>query len=363
MADLLGVSLERVESWLDLHTLPSMIGPEGRQIRRVDLQRFAEPLIEPDVFDQALGDDPTEATQIIGMQAATAGLSQLFAARRFDRESRVRPLFHYTSAATALDYVLVERRLRLNPPSGMNDPFESDPYWVSFSGEWDGDPDELLRLSADASGELRDRCRMACLTRSGPNSWASLVGYGNGYMRARMWAQYADGHSGVCLALDHDALRMAARRAERSDVRLFQGPVRYRTEEDREILIQLPLTSVQENLAEFVEGMFPSVVAGLYFSKAWDWSSESEYRFLLYGDVDEYEYIDIRAALTGVFCGPRFPIARFADLRARCPELWEAGRIFRMVWRNGLATPMPVQQADDDLASWQIPPAPVDPPS
>ena len=27
--------------------------------------------------------------------------------------------------------------------------------------------------------------------------------------------------------------------------------------------------------------------------KAWDWSTESEYRFLVHGEVDDFEYIDI----------------------------------------------------------------------
>jgi hypothetical protein len=118
----------------------------------------------------------------------------------------------------------------------------------------------------------------------------ALIGYGNGYMRARMWAQYADGHAGVCPAFDQAKLVEAAKRNERPGVRLYKGPVHYRSEEDREILIQLPLAEVATDLHGLVDGLFPSVVAGLYVSKAWDWSTESEYRFLLRGAVADFEY-------------------------------------------------------------------------
>jgi hypothetical protein len=361
VAGLLGAPLAQVESWLDLRSLPSIALPEGRRIRRVDLEPFAVPLVEPEALDALVREDPSEPTQLLAMKATAAGLSHLFAAHRFDQESRARPLFHYTSAETALDYILVGRQLRLSPPSGMNDPFESDPHWVTLSGDWDGAPDELLKLASSASDELRRSCRLACLTRSGPNSWASLIGYGNGYMRARMWAQYADGHAGVCLAFDQAKLVEAAKRNERPGVRLYKGPMQYRSEEDREILIQLPLAQVATDLHGLVDGLFPSVVAGLYFSKAWDWSTESEYRFLLRGAVAEFEYIDIGSSLTGVFCGPRFPDARLADLRARCPELWEAGRVFRIAWRNGHPIPMRLQGDAPAPAGWQLPDPPDDP--
>lgn len=88
---------------------------------------------------------------------------------------------------------------------------------------------------------------------------------------------------------------------------------------------------------------------------------ESEYRLLLRGAVADFEYLDISSSLTGVFCGPRFPDARLADLRARCPELWEAGRVFRIAWRNGFPIPMRLQGDIAEPAGWQLPEAPVDP--
>jgi hypothetical protein len=104
------------------------------------------------------------------------------------------------------------------------------------------------------------------------------------------------------------------------------------------------------------------VVGRLYFMKAWDWSTESEYRFLVHGEVDDYEYVDISRSLTGILCGSRFPDARLSDLAARCPQLMDAGRIFRLQWRNGFPLPMPVNTAGAGRSSaWEVPPPPHEP--
>jgi hypothetical protein len=223
------------------------------------------------------------------------------------------------------------------------------------------EPQELQALWARASGALRDRCRVACLTLSDADPSGGLVGFGDGYKRSRMWAQYADRHAGVCLAFDQAKLIQAARESEREGVRLYKAPVRYRSEDEGVRPIQLPLKRVREDIEALIGELFPSFVAGLYFSKAWDWNTETEYRFLVHGNVDEYEHVGIRDALTGVFCGPRFPDERLADLRFRCPDLWEAGRVYKMAWHNGLALAFPLNGPERAVIEWDLPPAPIEP--
>jgi hypothetical protein len=146
-----------------------------------------------------------------------------------------------------------------------------------------------------------------------------------------------------------------------------EAPIHYLAQDERSILIELPAERALQDLPRLVEDVFPGVVAGLYFSNAWDWNTESEYRFLLHGDVAEDEYIDISGALTGVFCGASFPERRLDDLRARCPQLHDDHRIFRMFWRNGFPIAMPANQGPSESGpahpAWDIPPRPVDPQS
>ena len=202
----------------------------------------------------------------------------------------------------------------------MNDPFESEPISVSIIFDDPADADRQFPRAAmfeEASDLLCDRCRLSSFTRSGPYDYGP-VGFGDGFARARMWAQYAQNHSGVCLAFDQRALRDAARKsAAARGLELYEAPITYRTEGGLERPVALPYSRASDDMPGLIADIFPVVVGHLYFSKAWDWSTETEYRFLMHGDVNEHEYIDVRGALTGIFCGPKLPNAHLRDVVSR----------------------------------------------
>jgi hypothetical protein len=52
-----------------------------------------------------------------------------------------------------------------------------------------------------------------------------------------------------------------------------------------------------------------------------DWSSETEYRFLLRGNTEDEEFIDVRGALEAVVVGPLFHPAYRPGLYKLCDEL------------------------------------------
>jgi hypothetical protein len=331
VASFLYISQDVVDLWIGLHTLPSFSTPNGRRIRRVDLLGFLEPLIEPADLDAVCGRGRATVPHEI----------EEMASERFELESRTLPLFHYTKAATALEHILADRQLRLGPPVDTNDPFESEPYSIALTGG----PlpvDTMMGLIELAGRLFRDRCRLTCFTRSGPNSWSSKPEFGNGFMRARMWAQYADNHKGICLAFDQSRLIEAVKACQRPGTRVYKAPVRYRGEEQRELTLQLPSDQLLDRADELATRLFPSVVSGLYFSKAWDWASESEYRLVVEGEVNDFEYLDISEALTGVFCGWRVSDGMVDGVCRLCPELFDVGRVYQLRWQNGFPYAQPV---------------------
>lgn len=272
------------------------------------------------------------------------------------------PLFHYTSATTALDHILLDAQLRLAPPTGLNDPFESGAAYVSFVQD-DPDVEPKLRMEhfERASALVRSRCRIACLADSSPEGWNPLDGYGDGWTRARMWAQYADLHAGICLAFDRSRLLEAAQEmASRRGLTLYCDAIQYRPRAgEPEPLIQLSASRVKDDLAALIEEKFPRFAEQFYFRKAWDWSSETEYRLLVHGDVAAFEYVDIRRAVTGIFIGPGLPTARRDDLLARCPHLADH-RMFTVYWRNGFPPILPlVGPLAQRIRDWEAPPRPV----
>jgi hypothetical protein len=103
------------------------------------------------------------------------------------------------------------------------------------------------------------------------------------------------------------------------------------------------------------------MVADLYFTKAWDWSTETEYRLVVRGRVGDHEYLDITESLTGIFLGPRFPRHRLPDLKARCRPVWDAGRVYQIKWREWMPMALPVGDLEaGDWPGWRVPDPPVD---
>lgn len=150
-------------------------------------------------------------------------------------ESRDKYVFHYTTLDVTLRHILATGQLRFGPYARTNDPRENKDWeftWVKEDGT------SVTDLAGGYAG-LRDRanalgkrlCRLLCVTQdeAGPH-------LGRGYCHPRMWAQYADGHKGVCLVLEKAALRAEIDRTITPLGKLFSGEVLYadRTKGDLE---------------------------------------------------------------------------------------------------------------------------------
>jgi len=117
-------------------------------------------------------------------------------------------LFHYTSRAKALEHILPTGRLRFGRLPRTHDPREFAPVWFGIAG-FVGEDDELttrspFELIEEAQDLLRGSVHVLCFTEDQPSRSGLHRGYGNGPLRARMWAQYSDNHTGVCLCFDGD---------------------------------------------------------------------------------------------------------------------------------------------------------------
>jgi excisionase family DNA binding protein len=370
VADLLNQTDETVRRWLEYGALSGFKGADGEWIvRRVDLIPWARPLLESEALDAL--ERPTDGPGVDAVQDLIAMedfVSSRLAAQDFERRARIQPLFHYTSADTALDAILANGSLRLSPPAGVNDPFESGALWPSYSildeaRREEFDTTAMRALTDEINGLLRDRCRLACLSRSGLWDWGGPIGFGDGYVRARMWAQYGDLHAGVCLAFDQDRLRTSftATFGSRAEITAYAAPVRYRSDREPSRGLQFRWPEITEDVEGSIDFLFPAMVADLYFTKAWDWSTETEYRFLVRGRVGDHEYLDITDSLTGIFLGPRFPQHRLPDLKARCRPVWDAGRVYQIKWREWMPVALPVAGLQvGNWPGWRVPDPPVD---
>lgn len=243
-------------------------------------------------------------------------------------------LFHYTSRETALEHILPTCTLRFGRLPRTNDPREFGPTLFTIGGYGDMEDFNPFELIADADRLLRESVHLLCLTEDQPRH-PTRGRYGDGPERARMWAQYAGNHSGVCLVFDKERLLGAAEEQfpTTPNRSLLHQRVRYlvRGEEPRMRMLHQP--DAGQDLSGIIENMVREHADELFFTKDWDWESESEYRLLLRGETNEIEELDVSEALEAVIAGPRFhPVYKHALWRL-CEELevlaleiqWEMG--------------------------------------
>jgi Protein of unknown function (DUF2971) len=194
-------------------------------------------------------------------------------------------LLHYTSRDKAMEHILPTARFRFGRLPRTNDPREFAPVWPGIAGSVGkdepltaGGPFELIE---EFSELLRGSVHLLCLTEDRPSPWKNRYGYGNGPCRARMWAQYSANHTGVCLCFDQQRLIDAAHDQLQTDSgrTVINRPVRYLKENEPPEPLTLLQPHAERDLPAFVEAMVEQNPQGLFFTKDWDWCSESEYRF------------------------------------------------------------------------------------
>jgi hypothetical protein len=139
-----------------------------------------------------------------------------------------------------------------------------------------------------------------------------------------MWAQYADGHRGVCLAFDRDALLDAfdsqlathgqrfARAVVYGDELCERGSI-HPSEADAEALG--PTRYALEFRGRTAEHRF--------FTKRSDWAGEREWRLVLFDDnpTGSHAFLPVEHALRAVVVGHRFADAYQPVVKAACERL------------------------------------------
>jgi hypothetical protein len=145
-------------------------------------------------------------------------------------------LYHYTRLDTALELILPTWRIRLSPFSKMRDPRESKRWGYEAPRAPSMDlRDEVTRFSEliRLANELPDRVKVLSLTQDdvGERDTEAAV-FGRGFAHPRLWEQYADKHSGICLCFDRQELTRTLTIRLRRSGPVEHGPVEYA---DREI--------------------------------------------------------------------------------------------------------------------------------
>jgi hypothetical protein len=251
-------------------------------------------------------------------------------------------LYHYTRLSRALEHILPDATLRMSPFAEMRDPRESrlleiegsPAEYVPDDWDWREEIAQFARIDRMAK-EVKDRVKILCLVKDDPTPVAfETEVFGRGFAHPRLWEQYAESHSGLCLCLDRDILIQEATHSIRHHGRLDHGEVAYvdgeLAREAREILMRDARARAD---AEVLSGHLKTYSRELFFTKLTDWATEMEYRLVLPTDHEQPVRIPIRNALRAVVLGERVSDVYLPAVLKACEE--KPVPIYKLRWTYG----------------------------
>jgi hypothetical protein len=217
-------------------------------------------------------------------------------------------LYHYTTLATALVFVLPSLTLRLSPFSAMRDPREFKRWWTSAVG-FAEDMDAWTRAVAradDQANVLRDQFKLVSLTTDTEQSATDI--FERGFARSRLWELYADQGRGVCLVLRRESAISSISQQLASRGHADHGPVEYRNEPlARAVNL---LIDGEDDVDSIADRIIENHLHRLFLTKNKEWESEREYRFIV-RTHEQHEYVSIRDLLAAIVLGPEARDAQF----------------------------------------------------
>ena len=222
-----------------------------------------------------------------------------------------RCVYHYTPAQTAADHILTSMSLRMGSFEHLNDPREAKMWPFKFYARTAEPFDrDLFRLATEF---VTKRSLIMCCSGNASTVSQADDHFGFGYAHPRMWAQYAEKHRGVCLALDRAELDTSVRETAR-DRQVFAGSVEYHeTNYGSATGVADPYSVAyledvaRADLATVMEPHIARHQRDLFFTKHADWRDEWEYRWVVRSSDDEPLLVPITRALRGVLIGHDCP--------------------------------------------------------
>lgn len=209
-------------------------------------------------------------------------------------------LYHYTSLATALEYILPRRKLLLNPLLKTNDPREYKSFVFSARYSESLNLEDLKKTNRQISNVLRADCKVLCFSIDHKDQF--------GFEYSRMWAHYGGNHMGVCLELDK--AQFIDENKKIIDPKLIR-PIKYDKLNFDDVISQQKEVDVNRlnmiGLSRYVKEVFrPEHLKYFYFTKNKEWKSEREVRVIHFSEETKNEYCSIQKSLRKIYLGVDF---------------------------------------------------------
>lgn len=241
-------------------------------------------------------------------------------------------VFHYTKKATALNYILPTKRLKLSQRKDTNDPWEYKFRLLNVSGSLptpeaeqmsrDVHPaiDRALRFDHRVASFCTNRRPMLLLEDG--EEVEDQYALTEGWNKPRMWTQYGHNHQGACLVFSKKGIEAVVAATTLMPSCRSTDFIRY-TQRNRmpyeSFTINAPQL-IQQDVTEYASTFTTVNRERIFFRKHIDYRDEAEFRIALYDPEGKYEFLDVTAALKGVIWGDRSTDRQLKSLHPQCYE-------------------------------------------
>jgi hypothetical protein len=254
-------------------------------------------------------------------------------------------VFHYTSADAAIKKILLNQQISVGLMKYVNDPRESRdwallPKFTGIPTAWS--PVSELLVNQEFTRIKQEEWKAICFTVSDsrykrhPKSKVD-EGFMYGACKPRMWASYAQNHAGVCLKFNgielDTQLRNHLKGADKKR-KVYCGKVRYIDYGDTSDSVSIDYIELSKiGIPNGFRNHLIKHRKQFFLSKARDWKTEAEFRWLVHSESREPELLAIKGIIEEVIIGAGFPQEYLPTLLELCRLL--DVRVRGITWKNG----------------------------
>ena len=227
------------------------------------------------------------------------------------RQETKKILFHYTSYNSAFWYIFRNKKLLINRFKNSSDPLEKKGRFKKSEG---------------FDAKCSDFYRFCCFCKDD-----SLA---QGHHKARMWAQYANNHTGVCLGFNEDILVSTLENTFHLKYKI--KPINYKLLEEQTTKLHTTegvIYSLSESeplhLYHLLYG-HESLPELLFFSKLKDYEHENEKRIVMYIEDNQKILIDIQDSLKYVVFGLNTSVCQKKKLFMRLKKAFPKVMVYQL---------------------------------
>ncbi|EPR4365630.1 DUF2971 domain-containing protein [Listeria monocytogenes] len=249
-------------------------------------------------------------------------------------------LYHFTSADTAVNFILKNETLKFSSFRYVNDPKESKSWPFKFYGHSIENKDKFKpNFFHESNDFIKDHWLVLCMTRANKEIAYDM----------KMWDSYGQKHKGICLVFDHKKLSKVLN--SQTNNFLFEKEIHYTDINNTGSIFNL--YSINGYFKTFTGINFPFIInylkcmynpfllsnisnpfmlqlehylhigkenylkwhsihfnKNLFFNKSLSWKDEKEYRYILYSNNSaENQFLTYKDSLIEVILGNDISIA------------------------------------------------------